>query len=541
MAGPGYGAPIPQVANYAPQQYGYPPQQYQQQPQQQPQYQPPPQYQQPQQMDPLADVIRSQREKLSELKRLNRAKQRAEQGVLRGGPQQAPHQQNDSGVLTFGESGSPNEEDSIYDHYANMETEELERMLLRLRKGSKEHQVVEELLDDAQLAEQELDIEDLGAELNQLEFYGVRVWEESGEGWITAEPRISVDDTASLLDRIRKKFPFATKVRWGKVKKDGREIPNLSDKIFALQSSETARLAISKAQRADGDSQRQYQPLIQQHPQGSGIADLAPLLDAMNRDRSETQKMFFELMKTLKEDKQPEKDPLDNMIKMKELFVTPMLDSIKAMSPKNGSGIDPFAMVNTMLGGAKQLASMSGGGGNGESGILQTIMQYAGPFLQQLQQNMQQNNGQPPQLIPNPQQPPLFQRGQQRQLPAPQQQTTQQQRPQVENPAVGLLRKKCKKIIDNMLAGKLELQDVPRYIWRNGVQEEGQLLMTMDFQQFATLLKSSVNMKDPTLAAFINSPKTKLGVQWIFEEFHRLATFIGICMKDGDEERKSVV
>lgn len=551
MAGPGY-APIPQVANYAQQNYGPPqgygapaPNPYQQYP---PPIQPPP----PVAQLSLSELIAGEKGKLSELKRIERSRRRIEQNLVQdhsqhGQQQRQQHGQSrqqqpfdDGGMLITGNGGdtaASSLEEHLADQYGDLDVDELKRILHPMRRGTQEYKIISQMIDDIELAEEQLEADELGEELNQIEFFAVKVWDSNEDNWLPAEARASFDDTGSLVASIKKRFPFATKVKWGVVKKDGREIPTLSSKVYNLQSVKDAELAFEKARKEVRDPSNAGQIMQQPHHQQS-LADLAPLLEAMNRDRAETQRMFFDLMKTLKDEKKPDIDPLDNMIKMKELFVTPMLESIKAMNGK-GSNIDPFAMVNTMLGGAKQLASMGGGGGGGgDGGLVSTLMQYVGPFIQQLQQGMAQ--GQPQQQRQQPQQlPPNGAQAGQQNLPAPVNQPRGQTR--VEADAANLLRKRCSKIVDNLISGKLTVEQVPRYIYRNGSQPEGEMLMAMNHQQFVALLKSAINMRDPMLRKFIENPKTQSGVQWIFEEFHRLATVISICIRNGDDEQREQI
>lgn len=525
---------VPQVPQYSG-NYGY----QQPYPQQQPY---PPQQQQYQQPVDLGRLISDNKTQLAALKKLEREKRRTED-FLKGRSSQ--ERGGDPGVLRVGESTGGGEDDP-YAPYENLETAELEKIVTRLRPGTTEYAIVQELLEEREFVDEQLDTEELGEEIDALEFFGVKVFDPNDENWLPAETKGVFDDTQTLIRSMQKRFPFATKIKWVTVKRKGRKIDALSDKVYPIQSTAESQLKFTRAQnQAMGEGRQERQQMFNQQPAGFSGSDIAALIGAVNDSTAKNQAVMFELVKALKNDA-PKESPLKDLALMKDLFLTPQIEMVKAMHPKGGSAIDPMQLFTTMMTGAKTLASMGGSSGGGGDGILSSLVQQFLPTLMQQFQNMQQGGNSQQMLQPNPAQQqlpyqPRPQQQQQQQLPPQQQPTTQPKGTSVEQPAVAMLRQRSKKIIENLLSKKLTLDMVPRYIWRNGTQQEGDALLKMNLDQFKSVLLGSVDRNNATIKAFISNPDVVRGAQWIYEEFQRLATIVGICVKNGDEEQANSI
>jgi len=435
---------------------------------------------------------------------------------------------------------SVGEKQSEYDPYERLSEESMEE-LLRLRQqakpNSEHYHILSDLIEEREYADEQLDLDELGEELDQIEFFSVKVWDVNDSNWLTADSRGFYDDTKALVASVTKRFPFATKIKWGKAKKRGSVVQALSDKTYPIQSEANAQLSFAEKQNSVMNQHNSQPQFIQ--PPAQQQMDIPALIQAMASQSENSNRMFLQLLTALND--KPKENPLEQMAVMKDMFMMPQIEMIKALQPKSQGAIDPMALFTTMMTGAKTLSGMGGGGGGGGGvdGILGTLLQYAKPILEQLQQGAAQQQ-QLPQQNPYQQQQPQQQQlpppqGQQQQLPPQQQTQPQQTGANVQNPAIATLRARSKKIIENMISGKLQLEQVPRYIWKNGTQEEGELLLQISFEQFREILTSSVNRGDSLIQSYMNKPETVRGVQWIYEEFHRLATVVGICMRSGDE------
>lgn len=111
----------------------------------------------------------------------------------------------------------------------------------------------------------------------------------------------------------------------------------------------------------------------------------------------------------------------------------------------------------------------------------------------------------------------------------------------MKSPIVVGLEQRCNKIIQNMLAGKLQLEQVPRYIYRNCAPEEGSVIFQSSMEDFQKLLLGSVNQNDPTMRTFISRPDVRKGVQWIHEEFSRLIRVMTILSNQGQQEQANAM
>ena len=493
-------------------------------PQYPPQYAQPPMYQQPvmphAQPDDVSSLIGKYETDLAKMKKLKKQKERL-QRQLDDDENSQPRGRNgqEAGFLTIGEE----EEDpnSLYDDF---DLDELRGMLSRVKKGTQEYRYIQDLIADRELAEEQLDLDELGDELDELVFHAVKVMDPTDDSWQLADSKGTFDDVEALVSSVRKRFPYATKVKWGVVKKGGRTVDALSNRAFNIQSTQTANMKYAKDQQALLEKDRSMPQQIYM-PQQQQQMDLPALIMAMAEQTKATQHTMMQMIAAMKDDSPKESD-IDKLVKYQQIFIGPQLEMIKAMQPKGGSNIDPMAMVNVMLSGAQKLAGMGGGGGG--DGILGTLLPLIQNFLQQMPQGQQFV----PQQLPPQQQ---YQQQPQQQLPPPQQQNPQGA--QVKNPVILSLEQKCRKIIEHMISGKLQLEQIPRYIYRNCTPEEGGIVFQLSKPDFEKLLLGSVNRKDPTMQKFIARQDVRDGVQWINEEFSRLIRVMTILHNQGDEEQ----
>lgn len=500
-------------------------------PQQQypPQYAQPPVYQQPmiQQTAPddVSSLIGKYETDLAKMKKLKKQKERLQRQLEDEENPQPRRNGQEAGFLTIGEE----EEDpnAIYDDF---DLDELRGMLARVKKGTQEYRYIQSLIEDRELAEEQLDLDELGDELDELIFHAVKVMDPTDDSWQLADSKGTFDDVESLVSSVRKRFPYATKVKWGVVKKGGRTIEALSNRAFSIQSTQTANMKYAKDQQALVEKDRSIPQQPVYIPQQGQQMDLPALIMAMAEQTKATQQTMMQMIAAMKDDS-PKESEVDKLVKYQQIFIGPQLEMIKAMQPKGGSNIDPMAMVNVMLTGAQKLAGMSGGGGGGGEGILGMILPILQNFLQQMPQSQQFV---PQQQLPGQTQPQYQQQQRQQQLPPPQQSP---QGEQVKNPVILALEQKCRKIIENLLSGKLKLEQVPRYIYRNCTPDEGGLVYQMSKTDFEKLLLGSVNRRDPTMQKFIARKDVRNGVQWIHEEFSRLIRVMTILHNQGDEEQ----
>ena len=463
----------------------------------------------------IGEMIRSHSKDVAELKKIKRQRDR----LLN--PQQQPAQYQQipqdmgAGSMVIGASTGDDE----YESFDQLESEELERMLGRARGQSKE--IIEDILRQREYGEELDSLDALGDEIDDLTFHAVKYAEGNAEEWIYAYTRIAMDGVDSLLARLRKDHPLATRVKWGRVKKGKQEIKSLSDRAFTFKTDAAARLTAAPEQQF-------HQP----QPQQDGMQGMAAVMRVIQESTAATQTGFIQLMAVLKEDKAPPKNPMEEMLALKTALLDPQmamqLEMFKAMNPK-GQGLDGMATAKMIIDGAQTLSKGSSGGA--DSGLLSLIKEVGPVILDTLQKlQPQQGNGQPQ---GNGQQSKTGATNedlptQQKALPGPAQ---GQQMNQLE----AQLQDLCRRIVKHLLSEKLKLDQIPRYIYRNFDPTIGQAITEMTHQKFRSTVEAAVG-RDPTLRAFVSNPKVHQGMQWIHEEFGRLVMGLSILDSQGNEK-----
>jgi len=513
--------PIPQYVpppqQYQPQivpQYQPPPQQYQ--PQIAPQYQPPPQ----QEEDAFSATVKRNMKKLN--RKMAEAAERAVAEEL--GESASPRQKGGNGqvpptmvVMNENEVGS--------DAYSDIDTRELERMLARTPKGSKEYDIIAEELEHRELEDELGDLDELGEPVDELTFSSIYVWNHVDKEWVLAFQRASFDSAQDMLDQLRDKYSWATKIKWGKVSKGNRELKEFRNQVRRIRSDSEIGAKTPEV------LSRQGQPLVQLPPNVSQDTQLivTALTSVQNQNeaaRAADRKMMMDMMEKMNK---PASNPFEQMAQMKAIMVDPIIEMIKAQHSGKGGGFNPsdaISMTNAILGGAKQIAGLSGGGNSGGgSGVLDKIIEMVLPAIAEAVARAQIKDQVPKQ----------YQQVQQRnQMALPNRQHTGEASVE-ERKIHSTIAAKMQELIAAMVGNRLSLEQVPRAMYRNLPPEVGGYILRMPTDRFLQLLRASAG-NSPIVKSYIDRQDTKLAAIWIHEEFRRLAVVINSLNANGRKD-----
>lgn len=510
------------MAGYVPQPIPIP--QYQPQPQ----YQPPPNPQyapQPQQFYPNQQSMPPQQEEDAfsatvkrNMKKLNRkmaeAAERAAAEELgenapprqRGGNGQVP-----STMMVMDE----NEPDS--EAYTDVDTRELEKMLARTPKGSKEYDIIAEELEQRELEDELGDLDELGEPVDELTFSSIYVWNHMDKEWVLAFQRASFDSAQDMLDQLRDKYSWATKIKWGKVSKGQRELKEFRNQVRRIRSDSEIG---AKNPEVLG---RQAAPLVTLPPNASQdtqiiVSALTSIQNQNETARAGDRKMMMDLMQQMSKPS----DPFQQMAQMKAIMVDPIIEMIKVQHAGKGGGggfnpSDAISMTNAILGGAKQIAGLSGGGAPaGGGGVLDKIMEMVLPAIAEAVARAQMKDQGPQQH--------QLQQQQRGQMALPNRQQTREVSVE-ERKIRSTIAAKMQDLIAAMVGKRLSLEQVPRAMYRNLPPEVGGYILRMPTDGFLQLLRASAG-NSSIVKSYIDRQDTKLAAIWIHEEFRRLAVVI---------------
>lgn len=497
----------------------------------------------PQQFGQSANAAPVVDEELAKIIKRNRrriAKQVAQQDAARYAqqlgvsPENAAFNRPNSGRTPTSGGRSPGmiqvqQRDDDYIDYSEIADEQLEKMLKRAKPGSREYEMIAAELDARDLEDELAEIEELGEEISEFVFHHVRVFDEQSQDWVLAFQSKSFESINDLLDKIKLDYPYATRMKWGTVKKDGRKLEKISGRQYPIRTPAQASLALARDQREfiPSDNGSSHVPHMMPVQQSSNDH----LIEALARINENALSRQLELMKTLKTEA---KDPMEYMAQFQAMFMTPMIELIKAQNQPKGSNLNGIELAQFLVGSAEKLAKKnSGDGGSGLVGIINEIIPAIQGALAAAQQQQQQN----PAMMQN--------RGVQQQQ--PQQLQNQQQQsgglnlpnnsqPQG-NSQMNILphvRNQCRQVIQALVAGQVQVDQVPRVIFTSEPHECADYYVQMQYDEFANLLRSSVEQSE-IVRSYMNRPETQKAVQWIYEEMRRLVRVIYNLHKAGRE------
>lgn len=512
--------PIP-IPQYAPQPQYQPPPAQQYQPQPQPQQFYPNQQPAPQEEDAFSATVKRNMKKLN--RKMAEAAERAAAEELgesahrmqRGGNGQVP-----ATMMVMDES----EVDT--DAYADVDTRELEKMLARTPKGSKEYDIIAEELEQRELEDELGDLDELGEPVDELTFSSIYVWNHMDKEWVLAFQRASFDSAQDMLDQLRDKYSWATKIKWGKVSKGQRELKEFRNQVRRIRSDSEIG---AKTPEVLG---RQAPPLVQLPPNVSQDTQLivTALTSVQNQNetaRAADRKMMMDMMEKMN---RPASNPFEQMAQMKAIMVDPIIEMIKVQhAGKGGGGFNPsdaISMTNAILGGAKQIAGLNGGGNSGGGGgVLDKIMEMVLPAIAEAVARAQMKDQ-------GPQQHQLQQQRSQMALPNRQ----QTREVSVEERKIrSTIAAKMQELIAAMVGKRLSLEQVPRAMYRNLPPEVGGYILRMPTDGFLQLLRASAG-NSSIVRSYIDRQDTKLAAIWIHEEFRRLAVVINSLNSNGRKD-----
>lgn len=505
--------PIPQYAP-PPQQPYIPPQGY---PHQQVPFNPNNQ-QAAQDEDPFAAALKRNMKKLN--KKMAEAAERAAAEELGEHPQARSrgNGQVPPTMMVMDENG---QDDDIY---VDMDTRELEKMLSRTPKGSREYDIISAELEQRQLEDELGDLDELGEPVDELTFSSIYVWNQADKEWVLAFQRASFDSAQDMLEQLREKYPWATKIKWGKISKGQRELKEFRNQVRRIRADSEV---MPKTPEIVG---RQAAPIVQLPPNASQdtqiiVSALTNIQAQSEAARAADRKMIMDMMEKVN---RPSSDPFDQMVKMKAIMVDPIVEMIKVQHGGKGgfNPSDAISMTNAILGGAKQLAALSGGGAatGGGGGILDKVIEMIIPAIGEAVARAQMND-RGPQAVQ-----------QRQQIALPNNSRQAHREVSVEERKIrSIIAAKMQDLIAAMVGKRLSLEQVPRAMYRNLPPEVGRFILGMSTDSFLQTLRVSAG-NSQIVQSYINRQDTRLGAIWIHEEFKRLAVVIQALNNSGRKD-----
>lgn len=366
--------------------------------------------------------------------------------------------------------------------YTQLDTDDLEKLLVRYKKGSRDHEAVLHELRRREAEEEFSDFSEFGEEVEEVAFFQLRVDDMNTGEWITHGVKCSFESKDEMIESIKNKYPFATKIKWSKAIKDGVDIPGTT---LRIRTVEEAKLALDKAkQDSRGKTQTQDlafaipTPSPAQSPAPANLSsDLKPLFEALSNQQIEMARGQAALIQTLLV--RPKEDESEKMMKymmmMKEMMVSPIVEMMKANQPKPSDPKLSMDLTRTILESATSLHKLNGSGGasssQADNGILTQLLGLIQPALMKAA-NMQQPA--PTQSLPAPQ--------------TPSQDFPMQEQEQDHTNAIIA---KFSTALGAFVSGKLPVHQLPRWSFRNLAQQELVAIVNSDLNSFSTLVKSA--------------------------------------------------
>lgn len=495
MAGAQTGYPPPQPGYYQQPMYAPPPAQPSYPPPYPPQQQPPQQQSmQPNPNEDYADFLIRQHKQL----------EKAAKAIARRADRHAPQQEADHDA-----SAPPPR--SYADWEAGlqyMSDDQLDAEMAKHAVGSRHHRaLVAEI--EAREAGDEFGGEDAG-EIEAMQVRNVYV-DDGSTGWIQVNPSMSVENLQDLADQVRASHPYARKMKYGQVVKDGRVIKNhRGSSIVPIRSDDEVRANIQRDVR-DGKTDPQRLQTLPPPPAPPGLSSEGQVMFKALAE-SQTAMVASILQK-------PKEDGTAKMLEMAQFMKTMVIDpvmtmmtaQISAMNKGGGDNKMGLELAQAVITGATSLAKVQNNGG-GAGGAIDSVMGAVERFA------------------------PMFMKPQaQPALPAPATEKLPEQDPAVN--AQRKIREKIGNALQYLLKGRLTVRQLPKYAYQN--LDDGAInhVLGMAANGFAQLV-GSVATEQQLPQTYMQRPDVRAGFVWVYEEIQRMALVLNWHEQSGRPQER---